>query len=667
MLMVTGAEPGAGCADVPADVPGAAARRVLAHPLATTLRGIVGQLVDWSQANLPAIHEALACYDARVPGWATKIEPRRRPLPRLQAAITGHSALLRSEQRGSWRPCRGPRVSFSRCRACPSPSPARRELDYACLATQRRSVHSLLGIAMSKGQDGAEARELNRIGDELYALLDRNPQEALEAARSLQSSALLSEDNLAGIKAALLIDAGTDLSDEVAIAEGIELARGLVEKWPERLDLPYNLANGLSALAEVRWKSDASWHLETSSIRREARTLFASAVTEEEVVTSARARTNQANLLKQSFRWVEAYDRYIEAIAYDPSNSIASSGAAKILYWLADRRIGSPAVLRSVAGRLVTMAQASENIARQHGGERVGRALQDLPSTGSIEWEADYSEADDYARFVAEQRLALSPTIEGIAPSLKRWDLLQIESIREDAGDEPHGVPPIFAMFNSLKADFLTTRWLAFLALKGEVRESGVYADTLDYSMYGVRPALLVLAQRSAIDILDRIAVAASEYLKLPGKPNAIYFTGRWHLMEGGGRAKEPLAWQPEVEQEIRQGNTAVIALAELALDIMAGGFLNPHKTLRNTSTHRFAVLHDLSATPSRESNYVAHFAEADFVAQTVDALRVVRAALLYFVEMVALREGRLEQQGGLAARLTVPQHHWIRGEDEGA
>jgi DNA-binding HxlR family transcriptional regulator len=40
-------------------------------PLALTLRGIVGQLVQWSQAHLPEIDAARARYDEREPGWAT--------------------------------------------------------------------------------------------------------------------------------------------------------------------------------------------------------------------------------------------------------------------------------------------------------------------------------------------------------------------------------------------------------------------------------------------------------------------------------------------------------------------------------------------------------------------------------------------------------------------
>jgi DNA-binding HxlR family transcriptional regulator len=40
-------------------------------PLAMTLRGIIGRLVEWSQAHLPEIDAARARYDRQAPGWAT--------------------------------------------------------------------------------------------------------------------------------------------------------------------------------------------------------------------------------------------------------------------------------------------------------------------------------------------------------------------------------------------------------------------------------------------------------------------------------------------------------------------------------------------------------------------------------------------------------------------
>ena len=43
-------------------------------PLATTLRGIVAQLVVWSQAHLPEIDTARARYDAQAPEWASRDE-----------------------------------------------------------------------------------------------------------------------------------------------------------------------------------------------------------------------------------------------------------------------------------------------------------------------------------------------------------------------------------------------------------------------------------------------------------------------------------------------------------------------------------------------------------------------------------------------------------------
>jgi hypothetical protein len=184
--------------------------------------------------------------------------------------------------------------------------------------------------------------------------------------------------------------------------------------------------------------------------------------------------------------------------------------------------------------------------------------------------------------------------------------------------------------------------------------------------MYGICESLFTLAQRSAIDILDRIAVAASEYLRIKEPPNSIYFWRRWHVTEGNS-LKRPLEWQPVITNEIDKGNTALIALAELAEDIAADGYLQPKRTLRHKSTHRFVILHDMGGSGSRESRYVTHFNVEDFKIQTISALKLVRAALFYFVEMIAIHETQLERKEGSSVSLEVPLHHWIRGDEEQA
>jgi DNA-binding HxlR family transcriptional regulator len=54
-------------------------------PLGRTLRGIVGDLVKWSQSHLAEIDAARARYDRQVPGWATTDTEQKSPKPEVMA------------------------------------------------------------------------------------------------------------------------------------------------------------------------------------------------------------------------------------------------------------------------------------------------------------------------------------------------------------------------------------------------------------------------------------------------------------------------------------------------------------------------------------------------------------------------------------------------------
>jgi hypothetical protein len=327
-----------------------------------------------------------------------------------------------------------------------------------------------------------------------------------------------------------------------------------------------------------------------------------------------------------------------------------------------ERRVGDAAVLLAVAARHVQRARENPNRIKDLAGEGAFDALRALLETDIEGGEApDLSNATDYEKFVARHRLALSPTIEGLDLSLKRWDCLRIVSLIEPANTE-HGVPPIFAMLNVMKADFLAARLLAYQALETNIPDTGLYADTLDYAVYGIRPSSQLLAQRAAIDVLDKIAVATTEYFEIPGPKRAIGFLDRWFDTRKKGQG---LQWHPTFAQAVEDGNTAVIALAELSLDVTGGGALSAKREYRHASTHRFTVLHDIGCSPSRKSDAVEHYAAEEFGAQLIETLQLARAALLYFVEMVALEERKKDRAGGLKMPLVIPNHHWVRGEDE--
>jgi len=513
-----------------------------------------------------------------------------------------------------------------------------------------------------------QVRHIRSVADSLYRMVDTDPTEAVGRARSLEANEYLPQSEVDAIKGVIFIDAGNVLQDAKIVSEGVDLIRPLLKVQPDRMDIIYNLANGLSTLAQITKLPIGQWYLKTSDYRREARLHFESVGQSKaaEFGIMARAKTNQANLLNQSFRWLEAYELYREAIRLDPKNVIAASGAVKLLLRAADRRLGHSKLLKALAARYLRLFREHQGQLVEYGGSRAEKILGELPSDldedVDIHWPPDLSNADNFTRFVADNNLSLSLTIEGLDPDLRYWDSLSIHSIHEDLGT-PYGVPPIFAMFNVLKADYLAARWLAYQAIHNLARESGSYADTLDYAMYGIRESLFTLAQRSAIDILDRIAVAASEYLGLKDSPSSTYFWKRWHVTEGRS-LKRPLEWQPAITNEIDKGNTALIALAELAEDIAVGGYLQPKRTLRNESTHRFVILHDMGSSGSRESRYVKHFNVEDFKKQTISALKLVRSALFYFVEMITIHESQLEREEGLSVPLEVPPHHWIRGDD---
>ena len=106
----------------------------------------------------------------------------------------------------------------------------------------------------------------------LESLVDVDPARAVREARALSSDASVRGVLLTGLKAAILVDAGSCDGDRAAVDEGVVLFRRLVKENPERADMHYNLGNGLVALADQEGYKDFDWYLTTAETRREART-----------------------------------------------------------------------------------------------------------------------------------------------------------------------------------------------------------------------------------------------------------------------------------------------------------------------------------------------------------------------------------------------------------
>ena len=96
-------------------------------------------------------------------------------------------------------------------------------------------------------------------------------------------------------------------------------------------------------------------------------------------------------------------------------------------------------------------------------------------------------------------------------------------------------------------------------------KETGDYNDTLDHACYGVNESALALAQRSALDILDKIAVATLSYLDVGGAKRTSFKEAWFKESKRKDNVKE---FKPKILQEIEKGNTALLALTEVSRDL---------------------------------------------------------------------------------------------------
>lgn len=168
-----------------------------------------------------------------------------------------------------------------------------------------------------------------------------------------------------------------------------------------------------------------------------------------------------------------------------------------------------------------------------------------------------------------------------------------------------------------------------------DASDGHLYTNTLDYASYGARVAQTVLATRAALDVLDRVAVAANHYFGLGVDPTKVNFRQVWRSLE------QPRLLLGRVAEEIAGGNYAMLALTSMADDLVGNGWLEGRQRFRNVATHRFVVTHSERVGPSswRPAKEIYHLYEPDLDEELIAALQTARSSILYLHEAVRLSE----------------------------
>lgn len=499
----------------------------------------------------------------------------------------------------------------------------------------------------------------------LQELMDRDPVTAVAEARQITDSTREARH----VKAAILVDAGAAAGDGKAVGEALVILRQL---WLERPDDPstaYNLANCLTATsgpAPGTVSGFANWLQDTAPHRLEARTLYMEVAVCDRApaVLRTQAVTNLAGALTSTYRLGEAHDARLLALRLDPNNGVAAAAAARDLEWLCSY-CGCADTTRKEVGALARIAVENGDIVHSYLGASAGERLIELarrmegPS-------ARTPPTDPFLSWVEQERLTLGPTPEYVDPQLGKIDWLMLPSIMDrwsSEGSRRACLPAVFAMFNVLKSDFVLARSLAWQAQQEREQPTTMrLADTLDYARYDPEASAAVLAHRTAVDLLDKVAVLANHYFELGVSKRSIYFRTMWRKQL---KSKQMGSVKSRVDQLIRNGCVALGGLVELA-DDYDRGWRKPLRDLRNAGTHRFVVLHDLGGEEqAHQAPEVERWSVQDFRRECVGALQVARSAMQVLAIAIAQHE-RVLRDGvvGPVGSLPVPDHDWVRGRE---
>lgn len=214
----------------------------------------------------------------------------------------------------------------------------------------------------------------------LATLLNTDARHAVDEARQLRGQGAMKESVLV-LRGAILIDGGGQVKDRLAVAEGTRIFRKLAGRHPRNPTVRYNLANGLAQLGRLRAGRGADWYVTSHSERREARRLLQNVVEETtDPGERAKALINLGNELDAGFRWVEAYDRWVQALQSDCSNGVAALSAARMLLRRMQHDRLHPESLHRVAGYYARLASKKAPVIEWAAGREAMQMATDLPT-----------------------------------------------------------------------------------------------------------------------------------------------------------------------------------------------------------------------------------------------------------------------------------------------
>jgi tetratricopeptide (TPR) repeat protein len=255
----------------------------------------------------------------------------------------------------------------------------------------------------------------------------------------------------------------------------------------------------------------------------------------------------------------------------------------------------------------------------------------------------------DYRAWVLSNRLFVNPLNDLGNQSIAAFDVLTIPSMVASKS----GQPPEFGLFNQMKQEFVSARFLLFEGIIGGKRKfhfsdrEVLLYNTFDFPVYSLNIEKVKLAFVYAYSVLDKVAFLINQYFKLGIPENCISFRKVWYTKNGASRKLCPkfstsLNWPLRglfwLSKDLYEENAKFKDSIEPdAKELCA---------IRNHIAHKFLKVHDDFHWRKKDSASDLFFdklsfsiTRVDLCRKTIKLLKLVRCALIYCTIAIQFEE----------------------------
>lgn len=307
--------------------------------------------------------------------------------------------------------------------------------------------------------------------------------------------------------------------------------------------LHYFLGNAWSYIQDIKFPNE-KFLLETVELEKQIihlRKAYSLIKECDDKFIECQVLTNLGNLFSHIGRFSEAQEYFNACLEVDSNFEMAIGNRGFGLYYYA-RVIFEPIhqfIFMQYARRDL-LNSVSSNQVYNEAKHAFYSMSQQIEKAYSIEQLDDFKEYDDYfegkedseieyKEWCAVNKLFINPLNDVLIESVVATDSL-FTPLMILASEEK---PVYHSLFNQLKQEFVTARFLYYEALnQNEPHYSDkdvVLMDTLDYAVYSYSLEKVKIAFRMSYSIFDKIAYFINLYLKLGHDPNRVSFRNVWY------------------------------------------------------------------------------------------------------------------------------------------